>query len=187
MKEITLQNCFEYKQYILEEARKKEACLSQYNIAVEANTEAEFQQVVCDNFAWLVEYGITKCPRSITIPNSVTYIGLWAFNDCSSLMSIIIPNSVKSIGDYAFYACSSLTSIVIPNSVKSIGKGAFKDCINLTSIVIPDSVTSIEDFAFKKCTNLRSITIPNSVTSIGCRAFYGCINLKITNNSKCEI
>ena len=34
---------------------------------------------------------------------SVTSIGGWAFRDCSGLTSITIPNSVTSIGYYAFY------------------------------------------------------------------------------------
>ena len=64
----------------------------------------------------------------MTIPNSVTYIGYWAFKGCSSLTSVTIPNSVTSIGKYAFYDCSSLTSVTIPNSVTYIGDYAFFDC-----------------------------------------------------------
>ena len=37
--------------------------------------------------------------------------------------------TITSIGNYAFENCSSLTSINIPSSVKSIGHSAFYDCI----------------------------------------------------------
>ena len=43
--------------------------------------------------------------------DSVTSIGGYAFEDCSSLTNVVIPDSVTSIGDYAFYDCSSLTTV----------------------------------------------------------------------------
>ena len=112
--------------------------------------------------------------KSITIPNSVTSIGSYAFSGCSSLTSITIPNSVTSIGGGAFYGCRSLTSVTMSNSVTSIGSYAFYDCSSLTSITIGNSVTSIGGGAFEKCSSLTSITIPNSVTSIGGGAFISC-------------
>ena len=56
----------------------------------------------------------------------VTSIGDWTFGYSNNLMrSITIPNSVTSIGNYAFAGCSSLTSITISNSVTSIGGHSF--------------------------------------------------------------
>jgi hypothetical protein len=69
----------------------------------------------------------------VTIPNSVTYIGNYAFDGCSRLTSVTIPNSVTSIGYGAFAYCSSLTSVTIPSSVTSIGTYAFQSCASLTS------------------------------------------------------
>lgn len=43
--------------------------------------------------------------------------------------SVTIPNSITNIGDYAFASCGGLTSINIPNSVTSIEEGAFYGCI----------------------------------------------------------
>ena len=96
--------------------------------------------------------------------------------------------SVTSIGDYAFDGCSSLTSLTIPNSVTSIGERAFRSCSSLTTLTIPNSVTSIGYEAFYNCSSLTSITIPNSVTSIGERAFRSCSSLTsvVWNAKKCE-
>ena len=66
--------------------------------------------------------------KSVTIPNSVTYIGN-SFEGCTGLSSVVIGDNVKNIDSSAFKNCTALTSIAIPNSVTSIGKEAFKDCI----------------------------------------------------------
>ena len=75
-----------------------------------------------------------------TIPNGM-------FSGCTSLSSITIPNSVTSIGDYAFYN-TNFTSFTIPDSVTSIGQNAFYYCRSLTSCTIGSGVTSIGRMAF---------------------------------------
>lgn len=110
---------------------------------------------------------------SITIPNSVTYVGFDSFRGCNNLTNIVIPNSVTNIGPNAFFDCSSLTNITIPNSVTIIQDRAFQNCSSLKKIIIPNKV-SIEDYAFVNCSSLESITIPINVTNIGEGAFSGC-------------
>ena len=111
---------------------------------------------------------------SVTITDSVTSIGDYAFCGCTSLTSVAIGNGVTSIGRSAFDGCSSLTSITIPDSVTSIGYSAFRRCNSLTSVTIPDSVTSIGDYAFKGCVGLESLTIGKNVKEIGRDVFYDC-------------
>jgi hypothetical protein len=127
---------------------------------------------------------IFGCKNSV-IPNSVIYIGDYAFSGYSNLTSITIPDNVTSIEPSAFFACDNLASItVLENNLyyKSVdnclltkdGKSLILGCKNS---VIPNSVISIEREAFYYCTGLTSIEIPNSVISIGNYAFYDCRKL----------
>lgn len=97
--------------------------------------------------------------KSIKLPNTLTFIGAYAFYMCTGLTSLTIGNSATSIGDSAFRKCTSLTSATIGNGVTDIGKRAFYDCSSLTSIIIPNSVTSISEEAFVGCSKLQDIYI----------------------------
>ncbi|MEJ6494056.1 MAG: leucine-rich repeat domain-containing protein [Actinomycetes bacterium] len=111
---------------------------------------------------------------SVTIPNTVTYIGNSAFNS-TTLTAIEIPDSVVFIDDYAFNG-SPLASVTIPNYVTGIGVSAFQGTA-LASVTIGSSVDSIGANAFKNVLPLTSVTIPASVTFIGSSAFEGSTSL----------
>ena len=142
------------------------------------------------------------------------YIKEYAFHHCEGLTSITILESMTSIGNFAFDNCINLTAVhitdlaawcnisfsseksnplyyahllyldgkeindlVIPDGLTSIARYAFFSCSSLTSITIPNSVTNIGYEAFSGCAGLTSITIPNSVTIIDYSAFSGCTGL----------
>ena len=104
--------------------------------------------------------------NSVTIPNSVTCIGFMSFRGCSGLTSVTIPNSVTSIVDYAFWNCSGLKSVTIPNSVTSIGRGTFNSCSSLTSAIIGSGVTSISN-VFSGCNNLHEMVLSQTAYENG--------------------
>lgn len=114
---------------------------------------------------------------SVTIPDSVTYIGWGAFRACSKLKSVVIGKSVETISESAFSCCESLEKIVIPDSVKIIKESAFYRCENLTSVDFGNSLEEIGNYAFNSCSSLTSVVIPDSVTYIGDYAFSNCGSL----------
>ena len=128
-------------------------------------------------------------PTSVIMPNSINFIGSYAFFGCVCLSSITIPNSVTGIAHFAFADCENLTTITIPDGVTDIWDGAFNGCKRLTSVDIPSGVT-IHNGAFMDCAALTSLTIPENVIidmqyDGGIQnPFYGCISLEsITVNA----
>ena len=124
----------------------------------------------------LISFPLSK-GGSYSIPNTVTFIGDYAFMYNTLLTSISIPSSVITIGNYTFCKSRGLTTISIPPSVVVIGNFGFASNSNLISVNIPSSVTTIGNSVFFACTGLKSITIPSSVISIGGSVFNGCTNL----------
>jgi len=132
---------------------------------------------------------------SVTIPDSVTYIGRFAFEGNRQLTSVTIPNSVVTIGNGAFKNCTSLTNIVIPDSVKVLSRRFFRGtseeiiddsenfremfegCTSLRNVIIGNGLTILGGNVFKGCSSLTSVIIPNSVITIGNYAFNGCTAL----------
>lgn len=115
---------------------------------------------------------------SVSIPNTITTISEGMFSSCSSLTNVNIGTGVTTIGEYAFSSCSSLKNINLQSSVLTIGTRAFSDCIGLLSISIPNSVTQINEGVFSKCSSLADVNLGNSVESIGFDAFNSCYSLK---------
>ena len=160
-----------------------------------------------------IEEGVTTIGRaafwscsltSVTIPNSVTKIDVYAFDGCTGLTSVTIPNSVTTIGAFAFSDCTGLTSVTIPNSVTSIENGAFYNCDGLEKVIVSDIAawcnitfgdysgpSSLHPRAWRATnplsfahhlysdenTEITNLVIPDGVTSIGDYAFYRCSGL----------
>ena len=117
-----------------------------------------------------------KCAhlRTITLPDSITWIGRDAFENCVRLQTVTIPKGVGILRKSVFKGCIRLASVIIPDGVKTIEEWAFESCASLTSLSMPDSVTKIEKFAFNGCTNLASVRFSDNLTEIGDHAFGKC-------------
>ena len=121
---------------------------------------------------------LIACPAAngnITIPDSLTSIGFYAFAGCVNLTGITIPLNVTNIDKAVFEGCTNLTAITIPAVVTSIGNYAFNYCTNLAAITFEENslLENIGNYTFKDCTGVIEIIIPPGVKSVGVGAFDG--------------
>lgn len=95
-----------------------------------------------------VENMDTSNIKKIVMPDTVTYIGEYAFGDYDSgvpLEEIVLSKNLKSIGPCAFRGCYDLKSIDIPKSVTEIGHSAFYSCSSLENVSINSEIDIAED------------------------------------------
>ena len=116
--------------------------------------------------------------REIDIPNSVTEISNYAFQD-SALTSVTWPKGTKVLETSVFERCEDLVEVVLPEGVTEIGFAAFRSCRNLSSVTIPSTLKVIEDHAFEACQALQVVALPDSVTTLESSVFENCTNLEV--------
>ena len=70
----------------------------------------------------------------MTLPNSVTSIGEYAFNACKNLISINIPDNVTIIREMTFDSCINLRTVTIGKGHKEVYEDCFTLCVTLTDV-----------------------------------------------------
>lgn len=70
---------------------------------------------------------------AVTVPNGIVTIGEGAFGG-SAVESVTLPDSLTCIGNFAFCESGELEKISIPESVKTIGDMAFAFCKKLSEV-----------------------------------------------------
>ena len=125
-------------------------------------------------------YKYKNTVTKVVVNSGVTSIGSSALSGLD-VTTVTLPDTLTSIGVSAFYACEKLTGITIPSGITQIQNNTFCDCANLSYVTIPGTVTSIGEFAFDDCESLTSIELPDGLKSIGTGAFRntGLTSIKI--------
>lgn len=131
--------------------------------------------------------------KNVTIPESVEYIGQFAFAG-NTVMESLALKGVRTIGDYAFHYATAIEWIETTDALERIGANAFigsgiremtldnveyfgAQCFLGTDLYVPNSgnlrLTNAIEIglgAFYNCANIKKVTLPN-VVSIGDMAF----------------
>lgn len=165
------------------------------DVIIPSEIDSKTVTVLGDELFWYME-NIT----SVSLPDTLEYIGARVFQNCTALTKISIPDTVTEIGDACFYGCSALAEINVPANLVYVGAFAFDNTPWVTQfdgctsiilggrvfykyladedmVVIPDGIVCVSDNAFdgKK---LSFVSLPDSVAFIGDFCFYNCTNLK---------
>lgn len=143
---------------------------------------------------------------NINIPNSITELGDFPFNNCSSLKyneygnanyigtlnnpyfvnvgainedieSSFIEDNCVFVDAYAYANCVNLKELTIGRNVINIAKCAFQNCTSLSSVRIPDNVKNIAESAFQNASSIKELFISGNVETIDTCAFKNCTSL----------
>ena len=150
------------------ESRCFDQCENMTEFVIEGASDGSSQLKEIDSHAFL------NCKKlaSITLPNSVTYLG---------------ENDPTSDAGGVFEGCESLTSFKFPSSYASrnLPSFTFKNCKNLATIdwngYNPKRLNSC---AFWNCDKITWSQVPQSVEELGDECFYDCAALMSVDLSK---
>ncbi len=130
------------------------------------------------------DYDLRSQITSFTFGNEVEHIPAYLCSGMKNINEITIPSSVTTIGEYAFDGCSSLQSVIWnAKHCKDFDDRYTRPftASSITSFTFCDEIEHIPAYICYDLDGLTSITIPNSVTKIGNCAFSWCNNLKKIN------
>ncbi len=182
--------------------RIKQSLFSNTNIA-----SIEFEEE--SSCVSIASHAFSSCRKleQVTLPESLTEIGIEAFRDCSALEKIYFNSKAMKdvgIGNNIFFKQDGFGSIklfvgdgvtAIPANLfaginvvtvefadgsvcESIGTSAFEHNDHLAEVVLPAEVKTIGEKAFYHCGLLKHIELPEGLETIGKSAFEGCGKLE---------
>ena len=140
----------------------------------------------------LVKYLVSGNADSYTVPEFVTEIEAYAFQNGETIKQMYVGKNVKKIGTAAFIGCKNITSITVPfvglGDVYGDGTyvgGVFANLFSASMASLPESLvkvevlggTEISTIAFRNCKFLQEVILPNTIKYIGVNAFIGCSGL----------
>ncbi len=140
---------------------------------------------------------------SVTIPGSVSTIGLRAFANDTALTTLTLQEGVQRIDMMAFSGCSSLNNISLPSSITRIAISAFEstayylDSDNWNShytltlgqwvikegnlyedtVRIVEGIVGVANSAFLSCGKIPKVVFPSTIKYLGEGTFHECYEL----------
>ncbi len=139
--------------------------------------DLESMSVFPENLTFIGDNAFQSCDLSgvesiLTIPDSVTYMGLEAFKgNLNNLSGVVLGSGLTNLRAGVFESCTNLREINLEN-ITSIEGSAFKSCTSLTGAIIPPTMQSMGANAFQS-TAIENIIIPDPITETSSSLCYG--------------
>lgn len=122
--------------------------------------------------------------KKVVIQDGITHIGMCSFLYCDYVQEVSIPATVTSVGMDAFYGCPNLISAgpaggdysIVYEWKTSIPAGAFFGA-DVQMVILPEGITHIGECAFEECNSLTIVCLPKSLKQVGMYAFSNCYSL----------
>ena len=106
---------------------------------------------------------------------TITAIGEEAFyskyDDYDDILTLTIPETVTTIGVKAFSNLKALEAIRLPQELKEIAPDTFFDCISLEEISFPEGLETVNEYACYYCTSLKSVSFGSKIKDISYQVF----------------
>lgn len=143
------------------------------NTSITIPSTAYYNNTAC-NVTRVNSYAFSGCTnlRSVTIPNSVTYIWNNAFQNCSNLRTVVIGSGCTGINYAAFYGCPSLKTVTCyATTPPSITQGAPAFQTRIDTLYVP--MASIEAYrnAYDWSSFYNILPIPGTYLEINATNF----------------
>lgn len=161
------------------ESRCFDECVNMTEFVIEGATDGTSQLKEIDSHAFL------NCKKlaSITLPNSVTYLGDpdpnadggGVFEGCESLTSFTFPSSYASsnVSSFTFKNCTNLATINWNGyNPKRLNNSAFWGCKKITWSQVPQSVEELGSTCFFDCKALTSVDL-SRIKKMDTGVFWG--------------
>lgn len=141
-------------------------------------TIGDYAFLIDDDVQPLAEDETTEELLNITLPASLTYLGVGAFANRSNIKSINIPSLITTIYDSTFSNCENLETVTLNDKIERIEDYAF-EYTKVSNISMSTTITYIGERAFAN-TQVANLTLPSTIEFIGKKAFY---NTDFLNNN----
>lgn len=145
-----------------------------------SNTSLSGALIVPDDVIEIGQYAFSgTLIGSVACSPRLNRISDYAFSDCTSLTgTLTLPETLTYIGNSAFMDCSFTGELHLPNSLEYIGSRAFQNCgYFVGNLRIPDKITELYGWTFYSSnkTPFRNGTLNlNNVTKYGVCDFCNC-------------